>query len=62
MLIIAASSATIIVKIGSLGAGLREQLNSVLSQMHCEAPDWTFEGASIQDGYIRSELRTENRK
>ena len=51
MLIIAASSATIMVKTGSLGAGARAQLKSVLSQVHCEAPDWTFDGASMQDIY-----------
>ena len=38
MLMIAVSKATIIVKTGSFGAGVKEQFRSVLLHVHCEAP------------------------
>ena len=38
MLMIAVSNATIIVKTGSFGAGVKEQFRSVLLHVHCEAP------------------------
>ena len=51
MLMMAVSNATIIVNTGSFGAGVKEQVRPVLLHVHCDAPFWILEGASIQDAY-----------
>ena len=48
MLITMMSSATTMMKIGSLGGGARVQVRSLALQLHRDALDCTVDGASVQ--------------